>query len=225
MASEFSPERIFVSYSRSDGRAFAEAFERRLEGEAGIRSWRDIKDMESGDILPQVLRAIEGARHLVLVLSRRALQSDWIRREWTHARTVGRRVSPVLADRSIKRSDLPPWIRREEVYDVDDPEVGPGRGAARTLHGRRPPRPLRAAREGVRDAQGGCFSSVAPRSTPPNAPAATARGSRVGRCGRGPTELRSLRRHRPSALPGTLGGTRTLDWLRSWPTAPGAPHA
>ena len=120
--SEFSPEgQIFISYSRADGRAFAEVFERKLE-KAGIRSWRDIRNMESGDILPQVLRAIEEARHLVLVLSRRALKSDWIRREWTHARLKGRRVSPVLADPAIKRSDLPAWIRREEVYDIAEPE-------------------------------------------------------------------------------------------------------
>jgi hypothetical protein len=55
---EFSP-RIFISYSRADGRAFAEAFERRLEEEAGIRSWRGLKSVGSGDIRPQVLRAIE----------------------------------------------------------------------------------------------------------------------------------------------------------------------
>ncbi len=35
---EFSPERIFISYSRADGRAFAEALERRLEADAGIHS-------------------------------------------------------------------------------------------------------------------------------------------------------------------------------------------
>ena len=46
---EFSPETIFISYSRADGREFAEAFERRLEHE-GIRSWRDLKSMEAGDI-------------------------------------------------------------------------------------------------------------------------------------------------------------------------------
>ena len=51
---------IFISYSRSDGRTFAEAFEDQLKGE-GIHSWRDIKDMSSGEILPQVLRAIEDA--------------------------------------------------------------------------------------------------------------------------------------------------------------------
>jgi TIR domain/NB-ARC domain len=112
---------IFISYSRSDGRAFAEAFEDRLKGE-GIHSWRDIKDMSSGEILPQVLHAIEDAKHLVLILSRRALASDWIKREWSHARMVGKKVSPVLADPTIKRSDLPPWIRREEIFEIAEPE-------------------------------------------------------------------------------------------------------
>ena len=68
---------------------------------------------------PQVLRAIEDAKHLVLILSRRALTSDWIKREWSHARMVGKRASPVLADPDLKRADLPPWMRREEVFDID----------------------------------------------------------------------------------------------------------
>src|SRR4051794_31590689 len=118
---EFSPDRIFISYSRADGREFAEAGERRLI-ESGMTAWRDLKSMESGDIRPQVLRAIETIQHFVLILSRQALTSDWIKREWSHARMVGKKVSPVLADRSIKRSDLPPWIRREEVYDISEDE-------------------------------------------------------------------------------------------------------
>src|SRR5271165_5363933 len=109
---------IFISYSRADGREFAEAFERRLKDE-GIWSWRDLKSMEAGDIRPQVLRAIEDAKHFVLILSRRALASDWIKREWSHARMVGKRVSPVLADQALKSADLPPWMRREEVFDID----------------------------------------------------------------------------------------------------------
>jgi hypothetical protein len=67
-----SPDRTFISYSRSDGRDFAESFEHRLESEE-IKSWRDIKDMSSGDILPQVLKAINQCTHFVLILSRRAL--------------------------------------------------------------------------------------------------------------------------------------------------------
>jgi hypothetical protein len=68
------------------------------------------------------LRAIEDVEHLVLILSQRAMVSDWIKREWSHARMVGKMVSPVPADPAIRRSDLPPWIRREEVYDIADPE-------------------------------------------------------------------------------------------------------
>ena len=118
LASEPVPARVFISYSRSDGRAFAEEFERRLAVE-GIHAWRDLKSMGAGEIRPQVLRAIEDARHLVLILSRRALESDWIKREWSHARMMGKRVSPVLADPEIKRADLPAWMRREEVFDID----------------------------------------------------------------------------------------------------------
>jgi TIR domain/NB-ARC domain len=116
-----APERIFISYSRGDGRQFAEAFERRLET-VGIRSWRDLKSMGGGDILPQVLRAIESTSHFVLILSRRALSSDWIKREWSHARLMGKKVSPVLADPNIKRSELPAWIRREEIYEITETE-------------------------------------------------------------------------------------------------------
>ena len=115
---DFSPPTIFISYSRSDGRAFAEDFERRLEAE-GLHAWRDLKSMEAGDIRTQVLDAIETAKHLVLILSRRALTSDWIKREWSHARLKGKQVCPILADPAISRADLPPWMRREQVFDVD----------------------------------------------------------------------------------------------------------
>ncbi len=114
--------RIFISYSRTDGRDFAEAFERQLKDDAGIRSWRDLTSMGSGDIRPQVLRAIGQAQHLVLTLSRRALASDWVKREWTHAREWGRMVSPVLADPTLKRADLPAWMRRSQVYEIADRE-------------------------------------------------------------------------------------------------------
>jgi hypothetical protein len=122
-STDFSPDTIFISYSRSDGRGFAEKFERRLEEEAGIHAWRDLKSIVGGeDIRPQVLRAIEQVKHLVVILSPRALASDWVKREWTHAREKGKKVSPVLADPTIKRGDLPAWIRRADVYDIAERE-------------------------------------------------------------------------------------------------------
>ena len=67
---EFSRQHLFISYSRSDGRAFAEEFERRIAAE-GLPSWRDLKSVEGGeDIRPQVLRTIEATEYLVLALTR-----------------------------------------------------------------------------------------------------------------------------------------------------------
>ncbi|WP_299970357.1 TIR domain-containing protein [uncultured Roseobacter sp.] len=118
---EFSPNRIFISYSRADGREFAEDFEKRV-AEQGLTSWRDLKDIESDDVRFQALRAIEQAEHLVLVLSKRALVSDWVKREYRHAWAKGKRVSPVLGDASLRKRDLPLWLRRAEVYDLSEPE-------------------------------------------------------------------------------------------------------
>jgi WD40 repeat protein len=138
---EFSPVRIFISYARSDGRAFAEKLERRLQKEAGIRSWRDLKDVISDDIRAQALRAIEAAEHSVLIVTRSAIVSDWVKREWSHARMCGRMVSPVLADPTLRRADLPAWLRRAEVYDIAEPErwrklvqVLTGPGQVRRVH-------------------------------------------------------------------------------------------
>jgi len=38
------------------------------------------------------------------------------------ARMVGKLVSPVRADPSITSDELPPWIRREEIFDITEPE-------------------------------------------------------------------------------------------------------
>jgi WD40 repeat protein len=117
-----SPARVFISYSRTDGRPFAEAFERQIDN-VGLSAWRDLKDIEGGeDIRAQVLTAIEQVEHLVLILTRGALASDWVRREWMHARSVGVKVSPILSDVSIPLSELPGWARRTDLYDLAEPE-------------------------------------------------------------------------------------------------------
>jgi WD40 repeat protein len=118
---DWHPPRIFISYARTDGRPLAERLESLL-GALTLTSWRDKQSMGSGDILPQVLRAIEESEHLALILSPAALASTWVKREWTHARLHAKQVSPILADKSLTRADLPPWARRQQIYDLDDPE-------------------------------------------------------------------------------------------------------
>lgn len=120
-ASEFSKPRIFISYSRSDGREAAELLGKWLEREK-LTVWRDLRQMGSGDILPQVLDAIEQAEHLLLVLTRGALESEWVRREIDHARKHGVMISPVLADPSLRPASLPPWLREKEIFDLRESE-------------------------------------------------------------------------------------------------------
>ncbi len=116
---EPNPPRIFISYSRTDGRPLAERLESLLRANT-LTSWRDKQSMGAGDILPQVLRAIEESEHLALILSPAALASTWVKREWTHARLHGKQVSPILADKSLTRADLPAWIRRQQIFNLED---------------------------------------------------------------------------------------------------------
>ncbi|MBY5326133.1 NB-ARC domain-containing protein [Rhizobium leguminosarum] len=121
-SASFSGCRIFISYSRADGRAFAEDFEKRIADE-GLTSWRDIKNVEGGeDITPQVLRVINEVEHLVLIITRRAVASDWVRLEWMHARAHGVKVSPIIADTTLRKTDLPAWASRADIYDISEPE-------------------------------------------------------------------------------------------------------
>jgi hypothetical protein len=119
---EFSPPRTFISYSRSDGREFAERFEERIAAE-GLTAWRDMKSVEGGeDIRQQVLRAIDEVEHFVLILTPRSLASDWVKREWAYARRKGRKISPILAISGVRKRDLPRWMQHVDVYDIHEPE-------------------------------------------------------------------------------------------------------
>ncbi len=119
---DFSPPRIFISYSRSDGRKSAEEFERRIKGD-GLTAWRDMKSVEGGEnIRHQVLRAIEEVEHFVLILSQGALDSDWVKREWKHARSTGTKISPILGTPELRTSKLPRWMQRVDVYGISEPE-------------------------------------------------------------------------------------------------------
>ncbi|MER9134745.1 TIR domain-containing protein [Mesorhizobium sp. M0830] len=114
--------RIFVSYARSDGHAFARKLHDRIR-EAGLAVWQDLADMEGGnDWWEQIagfLRRPE-VEHLVLVLSPKAVDSEIVRREWRLARQEGVRVTPVID--ASNRPDfvkLPRALARAHALDPD----------------------------------------------------------------------------------------------------------
>ncbi len=110
--------RVFISYARSDGEAFALALRQRLEAE-GIALWRDREGMEGGrDWWLQITEAIDQVEFLVLVATAAALASALVRREWRYARQRGVTVYPVLADDRVDFDRLPRWMRSAHFYDL-----------------------------------------------------------------------------------------------------------
>lgn len=76
-----SGPRIFVSYARSDGKAFARNLSERLHAEC-FSLWRDLADMEGGrDWWQQIEEAIRAVEYLVLAITEGALRSDVVRKE------------------------------------------------------------------------------------------------------------------------------------------------
>ena len=115
-------QHIFISYARSDGELFARQLHERLEKEH-LPCWRDRLDLEGGvDFWRQLEAAIAVARWLVIVLTPRALKSEWTAREWWEARKHGVPICPVwpleetALAANLVTSRLPAGMRRSHVY-------------------------------------------------------------------------------------------------------------
>ena len=88
--------RVFISYARGDGEAFAGTLRARLEA-AGIPLWQDRTGMEGGrDWWLQITAALDRVRFMVLVMTPAAMASELVRREWRYARQRGVAVYPVM---------------------------------------------------------------------------------------------------------------------------------
>jgi hypothetical protein len=114
--------RVFVSYARSDGTAFARDLRSQLEAE-GLSLWHDLPSMTPGDDWwEQITRAIDGAEYMVMVMTRAALASRVCGREWRYARQVGTCVVPVKADPDLDFAAMPSWMRSADFVDLTVPE-------------------------------------------------------------------------------------------------------
>jgi WD40 repeat protein len=121
---------VFISYSRSDGEAFAGRLRIRLEKE-GIPLWQDRVGMEGGrDWWLQITEALRQVEFMVLVMTPNAMCSPIIRKEWRYARQQGVCVYPVkgVANARLDYDSLPRWMRSVHFYDVgelDENRTGP----------------------------------------------------------------------------------------------------
>ena len=86
---------LFISYSRKDI-----AFARRLAGDlekAGYTVWWDITDLRGGDDWVRVIpEAIETSDFVIVVLSPDSTVSEWVRKEYTQALSLRKRIIPIM---------------------------------------------------------------------------------------------------------------------------------
>lgn len=87
--------KIFISYSRKDT-----DFVRKLAGDletAGYDVWWDITDLRGGDEwVTRIAAAIEASNFVIVVLSPNSIQSEWVRKEYTQAIGLHKRIIPIM---------------------------------------------------------------------------------------------------------------------------------
>ena len=114
--------RVFVSYSRKDGAAFAASLRKKLLKQ-DLSVWQDIVALEGGrDWWSQIEEALrsKALQHFVLVVTPAALASPVVRREIRLARQEGKTVSPVKGPGLGDLGKVPRWFGN--VYELDRPE-------------------------------------------------------------------------------------------------------
>ena len=88
-------EKVFISYSRKDI-----GFARKLAGDlerAGYDVWWDITDLHGGDDWVRTLpAAIEAARFFIILLTPHAVESEWVRKEYTQALNLRKKIIPIM---------------------------------------------------------------------------------------------------------------------------------
>ncbi len=92
--------RLFISHKSEDKRRAHELF-RVLNELPGVEVWLDIFNLAVGDSLDEILPSIEESDAVILLWSKAASESEWVRREAEHGLAVGRPVIPILLDRTI----------------------------------------------------------------------------------------------------------------------------
>lgn len=117
------PPRVFISYARQDGEAFAQALRERLEREEpALTLWLDRAQMEGGrSWWKQITDALDGVEFMVVVMTPAALTSLNTRKEWRYARQRGVCVYPVKGrrDAELDYKALPQWMRKAHFYDLE----------------------------------------------------------------------------------------------------------
>src|SRR5690349_10979498 len=110
--------KVFVSYARVDGEAFALSIHEQLRA-CGVSTWFDRQGMVGGqDWWRQIVDALDDASYLVLITTPSAIRRPVVQAEWKRARRRGVCVVPVsVPGLPLDFDAMPRWMRRLKFYD------------------------------------------------------------------------------------------------------------
>lgn len=92
-------QQLFISYSRKDI-GFVRRLALDLEN-AGYEVWWDVSDLRGGDDWVRVIpEAIASSDAFLVVLSPESIASEWVRKEYTQALSLRKRIIPVMLERT-----------------------------------------------------------------------------------------------------------------------------
>src|SRR5438105_12122930 len=103
---------VFISYSRKQF-YFVESLVYYLE-EYGVRPWLDVQRLEPGTSWQHALEeGLDSCSGLVLIASRAALSSDYVRTEWQRALAANKPIYVAL----FEAVRLPPELQNASIID------------------------------------------------------------------------------------------------------------
>jgi len=112
---------LFISYNLSNSQ-FVDQLSQTLS-KKGIRYWRDIHEIQSGDTEHPVDRSLRHDARVILILSEHALQSGWVQHEVEEARKLEKErehamLFPIALDANWKDSRGPKQVM-EQITELD----------------------------------------------------------------------------------------------------------
>ncbi|MFL4468361.1 toll/interleukin-1 receptor domain-containing protein [Tateyamaria armeniaca] len=111
------PPFVFVSYSRADLRLVMDLSER-LRGR-GCQTWVDVENLRPGDTWKAAIEsALHAADAMVLIVSRKSVESVWTSVEVRLARGCGLRIIPILIE-PVALSELPDTVTEFQVLNLN----------------------------------------------------------------------------------------------------------
>jgi len=116
---KIAPPRIFISHAWED-KALVRQLEKAL-ADAGAEVWVDHAGIRGGDNLPERINdALEWCNTLLLVWSKQAKASHWVKLEWTNAISLRKLIIPCLID----GTPAPPIMANTAFIDFFNREQG-----------------------------------------------------------------------------------------------------